>query len=184
KGSGLGLPQILGVAQQLGGGVLLETEAGKGTTFRICLPLAPDAAVARRATASEPPLDPAPAPSQLRVLLVDDDEDVRAVTAAMLREDGHEVVEAANGPAALAILGESGDGIEAMIVDFAMPGMNGIELARQARRRIPGLPALLVTGYADSAALAGSGEAGEVLQKPFRRADLAAKLALALDRRT
>jgi CheY-like chemotaxis protein len=94
------------------------------------------------------------------------------------------VVEAANGPAALAILGESGDGIEAMIVDFAMPGMNGIELARQARRRIPGLPAVLVTGYADSAALAGSGEAGEVLQKPFRRADLAAKLALALDRRT
>jgi CheY-like chemotaxis protein len=112
------------------------------------------------------------------ILLVDDDPGVREVTAAMLEDLGHLVVEADDGDAALDLLSKSA-GIDLVLADVAMPGMTGGELAAAVAARRPGLPVLLVTGYADERALAAVGEDRLVL-KPFRTEDLARKVRVAL----
>jgi len=177
RGSGLGLSQVLGVAQQLGGGVRIETEPGMGTAVIVFLPRA------------EVVSEDAPSPGGVRrrrngkvaraasgILLVDDDPDVRAVAAAMLREAGHTVIEAGSGGAALERLVDRAAPIDLLIADLAMPGMNGFELARAARQQRPDLPVLFVTGFADMAA-AGDNRHETVLQKPFRAEELSAKIA-------
>ena len=180
-GSGLGLSQVLGVAQQLGGGVRIETEPGLGTVVTVFLPRA-EAAVADPARRGRTPRrrngHPAGHPVS-GILLVDDDPDVRAVAAAMLREAGHTVVEAGSGGAALERLGQNVPPIDLLIADLAMPGMNGFELARAARQERPDLPVLFVTGFADMARSEGSANE-TVLQKPFRAEELTAKVAEAL----
>jgi PAS domain S-box-containing protein len=180
-GSGLGLSQVLGVAQQLGGGVRIETEPGLGTAVTVFLPRA-EAAVVRRTrrerTGRRRNGHIARHPAS-GILLVDDDPDVRAVAASMLREAGHTVVEAGSGGAALERLGENVPPIDLLIADLAMPGMNGFELARAARQERPDLPVLFVTGYADMARSEASANE-TVLQKPFRAEELAAKVAEAL----
>jgi CheY-like chemotaxis protein len=100
------------------------------------------------------------------ILLVDDDADVREVTAAMLREAGYDVVEAGSGGAGLEALDRT-ERVELMLVDFAMPGMNGAEVAREALIRRPGLPILFVTGYADLEAIRSVGE-DRIIAKPFQ----------------
>ena len=99
------------------------------------------------------------------ILLVDDDNAVREVTALILRDLGSTVVEVGSGGAALEIL--SGEQhVDLVVLDFAMPGMNGIEVARQVQVRVPSLPVLFVTGYADKDALSGVSE-GQIVRKPF-----------------
>ncbi|WP_343712886.1 response regulator [Inquilinus sp.] len=174
KGSGLGLSQVLGFAKQSGGGVSIDTAPGRGTAICIYLPRTREAAAA-------PDGGPAAASATVRaarILVVDDDNAVREITAAMLRELGHRVLEAGSGGAALELL-ESEPGIELMVVDFAMPGMNGAELARHARQRRPGLPLLFVTGFIDRAALSGIADA-QILGKPFGHDELARKIASVL----
>jgi CheY-like chemotaxis protein len=117
------------------------------------------------------------------VLLADDDADARAVTRTMLEEVGHDVVEADGSAATLAAMGREGGLVDALIVDFAMPGMNGVELVREARRLWPAIPVVFITGFADTAALRAYAASDELLEKPFRAAELAAKVAGALDRR-
>jgi CheY-like chemotaxis protein len=112
------------------------------------------------------------------ILLVDDDPAVREVTAAMLEDLGYGVMEADNGAAALELLAR-GSHVDLMMADFSMPGMSGVELLRQAAECRPGLPVLLVTGYADDGALAALGEDRLVL-KPFRNEELARKVRMAL----
>jgi CheY-like chemotaxis protein len=112
------------------------------------------------------------------ILLVDDDSAVRETTAALLRELGYGVVEAGSGGAALDKLSRK-IRIDLLLVDFAMPGMNGAEVAREARQRRPGLPVIFATGYANVAALADVSEA-HLIHKPYSAEDLAAKLARAL----
>ena len=183
KGTGLGLSQVYGLAKQSGGAAEIESARGSGTSVRLYLPRA-GAAAAPAATgrpAPSPGGGGAPSPGA-RILLVDDDDDVREVTAAMLRTDGHAVVEAANGHAALDIL-DRGEPLDLMVVDYAMPAMNGAEYARAARQRRPEVPALLITGYAESGLLAGIADLAAVLRKPFRQADLAAAVRGALLRR-
>jgi PAS domain S-box-containing protein len=168
KGSGLGLSQVLGFAKQSSGGVRIETREGKGTTVRVFLPRAAQnlpklkkkAARPRRPVAAEVP----------SILLVDDDDLVREVTASKLEEFGYKVLQASNGPSALLEL-EQENSLDLLILDFAMPGMNGAEVAHAARKRRPNLPLMFLTGYADLTAL---GEfAGEpILHKPFRDAEL------------
>ena len=177
RGSGLGLSQVLGVAQQLGGGVHIDSEPGVGTTVTVYLPRA-DRLVdeparraprgRRRAVARQRPVG--------GILLVDDDPDVRAVAAAMLRDAGHRVIEAGSGGAALERLDAEASHIDLLIADLAMPGMNGFELARAARQERPDLPILFVTGFADMAQSEES-EHETVLQKPFRAEELTAKVA-------
>jgi len=181
KGSGLGLSQVLGVAQQLGGGVSIATQPGAGTAVTVYLPRARVAAGDRtRRSGSERRRGGVRAerPSG-GILLVDDDPDVRAVAAAMLRDAGHTVIEAGSGGAALERLVETVPRIGLLIADLAMPGMNGFELARAARQERPDLPILFVTGFADMTR-AEDADHQTVLQKPFRAEELNAKVAEAL----
>jgi CheY-like chemotaxis protein len=100
------------------------------------------------------------------VLVVDDDDDVRQLLAEALQSQGHRVLLAEDGQAGLAMLERHR--VDAIVVDFAMPGMNGAEFARLARERLPGLPVLVVSGHADSAALeAAIGTEVTLLRKPF-----------------
>jgi signal transduction histidine kinase/ActR/RegA family two-component response regulator len=178
KGSGLGLSQVLGFAQQSSGGVRIESHLGEGTAIHLYLPRAdckidgPAASAPRQSTGRQV--------GGAKLLLVDDDNAVREVTAAMLTELGYLVLAAGNGAGALEQL-ERNRAIDLMIVDFAMPGMNGVEVARRARRKRPDLPILFITGFVDHAVLAGIGEA-EILGKPFSVADLADKVTAALAR--
>jgi signal transduction histidine kinase/CheY-like chemotaxis protein len=176
KGSGLGLSQVLGFAKQSGGGVRIDSIVGEGTTVHIFLP---------RATAkvSHAPEVVVSAPDDgalegAMILLVDDDAAVREVTCAILRELGYLVVEAGSGASALELLAQR-PSVDLMLVDFAMPGMNGAEVARLARAVRPTLPILFVTGYADRAALVDINDT-QIIGKPFANDELGVKIKLAL----
>jgi len=169
KGTGLGLPMVYGLAQQSGGTVTIHSTVGSGTTVELYLSRA---AMEREEGPQEIQAVASDAP-KVRILLVDDDADVRTVTAAYLTEMGHRVVEAADGSSALDIL-KADDQLDLLIADFAMPGMTGTDLAGKARDIRPGLGILLVTGYADPKRLPDD---YLMLHKPFSRADLAAKVA-------
>jgi CheY-like chemotaxis protein len=112
------------------------------------------------------------------ILLADDDNDVREVTRAMLGELGYRVLEAGSGGGALDVLAREST-IDLLILDFAMPGMNGAEVARLVRSKHPDLPILFVTGFADRAAL-GVVDDAFIVSKPFLIDDLGAKVRLAL----
>jgi CheY-like chemotaxis protein len=175
KGSGLGLSQVLGFAKQSGGGVRLESKPGRGTAVYIYLPRAeaePDAVKAAD-SASLPVARPG-----ATILLVDDDRAVRDVTAAMLREMGYSVLEAANGQAALALLDIRND-IDLAVIDLAMPGMSGAELARQVHARQESLPVLFVTGFAEREVLTGVSDR-HIVSKPFVSTELREKVRIAL----
>jgi CheY-like chemotaxis protein len=175
KGSGLGLSQVLGFAQQSGGGVRIDSEAGTGTSIHIYLPRAKTkAAQLDQAVESAAPTHIASA----TILLVDDDNAVREVTAAMLREFGYAVIEAGSGGAALELL-EREHNLDLMLLDFAMPGMSGSEVARQVQANRPGLPILFITGFAERTALAGVSDA-QIIGKPFIGNELADKVRLAI----
>ena len=170
KGSGLGLSQVLGFAKQSGGGVRIDSTPGKGTVINIYLPLsAAKPAASRPARPAEPRV-----PRGVNLLVVDDDNAVREVTATYLRDMGYEVKEAGSGGAALEMI-DSAAPIDLLLVDFAMPGMNGAELARRARVRRPGLPVLFVTGFAEHDAFEKIGE-GSVVRKPINARDLSSKV--------
>jgi signal transduction histidine kinase/DNA-binding response OmpR family regulator len=170
KGSGLGLAQVYGFAKQSGGGVALATAPGEGTCVEVYLPRTDGAG--RREAGRE--RRAAPTFARGLVLLVDDDPAVREIEADCLRAAGFEVLEAGSAGAALELVGQRAD-IEAAVVDFAMPGMNGAEAARQLRARRPDLPVLFVTGYGDLDQLAHVGE-DRIVQKPFRPEELTAKV--------
>ncbi|MEO7177795.1 MAG: PAS domain-containing protein [Allosphingosinicella sp.] len=172
KGTGLGLAQVYGIAQQAGGTLRIDSEVGKGTSVDILLP----SAVASVQEAEDPG-GRTPAPSRsaagARVLIVDDDDDVRAFLADSLEGFGCSVMAAASGDRALETLRESRPDLA--LIDYAMPGMNGAEVARAARDLHPGLPIVFVTGYAESEQLESAlGGNVPVLRKPFTLAELAA----------
>ena len=174
EGSGLGLSQVLGLAKQLGGGVEVETAAGQGATVRVYLPRAAPAAQAAAPPSREPDFA---ALKDLSLLLVDDDPAVRSVTAGMLRDLGCRVTEAQDGDDAVAQMRQA-PAQQAALIDFAMPGLNGGQTAAALRAVRPGLPVVLMTGYADLKALAEAWS-GPILHKPFDLADLARELARA-----
>jgi len=176
KGSGLGLSQVLGVAQQLGGGVRIETTRGVGTAVKVFLPRARRNYAPRSVAAAARSPVAKPLPRARGILLVDDDDEVRAVAAAMLRGAGHTVIEAGSGGAALEHLDRDEPHIDLLIADMAMPGMSGGELAHAARQSRPALPILFVSGFADLATTA-EGVVGPLLQKPFRADELNRKVA-------
>jgi signal transduction histidine kinase len=176
KGSGLGLSQVLGFAKQSGGGVCIESRLGAGTSVHIYLPRAEAKLASRDST--PPRIAAAPAHRGLTVLLIDDDNAVREVTRAILHDHGYRVLEGGSGGAALDLI-EREPQIDLLIADFAMPGMNGAELARLAQAKRPTLPVLFVTGFADRTALAGVSEA-RIVSKPFVDDELAHKVRLVL----
>ena len=143
QGTGLGLAMARGFAQQSGGDFLIDSTLGAGTTVTLWFPEA-DPAMADSPSDSATP----PCGASARVLVADDDPMVREVLAWQLIAQGYRVTQASDGLAALAEL-ESGNIPDLLVTDFAMPGMNGLELIQEARRHRLGLPALLLTGYAD-----------------------------------
>ena len=177
KGSGLGLSQALGFAKQSGGGMRIELRFGEGTSVKVFLPRAERIEVTEASPHSNAPNQP-PQPKGAIILLVDDDSGVREVTASMLREMGYVVFEVGSGGAALDVLdGEAH--VDLAVLDYAMPGMNGMEVARQVNSRFPTLPVLFITGYVDSAALREIGDA-KIIKKPFVGDELANKVDAAL----
>jgi CheY-like chemotaxis protein len=176
KGSGLGLSMVHGVATQSGGGLRIDSRLGRGTTVNVYLPRA------RRVSPGAREREPLSATVHERVtiMVVDDDPDVREVAVSSLESLGYHMLAAENGPAALDLLARSGP-VDLLIVDMAMPGMNGVELIRRARERRGDLRAMLVTGYADVAAFAPA-DSDLVLQKPYRLERLAENVAEALHR--
>jgi signal transduction histidine kinase len=174
KGSGLGLSQVLGFAKQSGGGVRIDSELGKGTSVRIYLPRT-QADIGEWVAA---PVVFTTAAVGASILVVDDDSSVREITAAMLRELGYEVYEAGSGGAALDLI-EHEPKIDLVLVDYAMPGMSGADVARQVHATHPLLPTLFITGFADRTALAGVSES-HIIGKPFHQHELAMKVRVAL----
>ena len=172
QGTGLGLAMVFGLAQQSKGRLAIDSEVGRGTRVELALPFAAQAPeqVAREAGAA--PVEG----RRARVLIVDDDPQVRHVTASFLTGFGHSTTEAGGGEAALQHLQR--DRYDIVVADLAMPGMSGIELAAEIRDRDPGLPVLILTGHADAMQIP---EDLPVLSKPFRSADLAARVATLLE---
>lgn len=169
KGTGLGLSMVHGLAAQSGGALRLTSNPGKGTTAEIWLPVHEGEAHPLSISQHEV----TPQPRRTVILLVDDEEVVRHATADMLREIGHEVIEAASATAALKLLEDRPD-IELIMTDYLMPGLRGSELIDQARELRSDIKALLITGYARIA----SNQPGVArLAKPFRASDLAREVA-------
>ncbi|HET8996202.1 MAG TPA: ATP-binding protein [Acetobacteraceae bacterium] len=168
KGTGLGLSQVYGIARQAGGTARIESRPGQGTTVRMLLrrtelPLAADAATT--------PPDADTGTRAATVLVVDDDADVRRFMADALDTLGYHTLEAENGEAGLQMI----DGAipQLVVVDFAMPGMNGAEFARSVWARHPDMPIVFASGYAETAAIEEvAGPNSLVLRKPFRITEL------------
>ncbi len=175
KGSGLGLSQVLGLAKQSGGGVRIDTKLGEGTSVRLYLPRAASDVQAPAQSAYTNMSRPF---SGETVLVVDDDSAVRDVTGSILRDLGYRVIEAGSGGAALEALDTSAK-VDLVLLDFAMPGMNGAEVAREIRARHRHLPILFATGFADADALTEAGE-DAIVHKPFAEEELASKVSRAL----
>ena len=172
QGTGLGLAMARGFAEQSGGGLTIISTAGQGTTIHLWFPQA-------RLAAAQPTSPQAPADAELppmRVLMVDDDAMVREVLAGELEARGFLVTTAADGAAALGLL-DAGHDLDLLITDYAMAGLTGLDVITQTRRRRPGLPALLLTGFAEARAEEALSAAQDrltvLLRKPIGGEDLA-----------
>jgi signal transduction histidine kinase/ActR/RegA family two-component response regulator len=169
SGTGLGLSQVYGFAKQSGGLARISSELGHGTMVELSFP-----AVDR--PPDRPPDEPVAASpaaaGQHRILVVEDDADVRRVIVESLQIAGHHVTAAADGNDGLAALQRSTPDL--LIADYAMPGMNGAEVIHKAHELVPDLPVILATGYADMAEVGRVLGTQSILIKPF---DIAALLA-------
>tara|TARA_R110000787_G_scaffold150826_1_gene264750 strand:- start:15654 stop:17336 length:1683 start_codon:yes stop_codon:yes gene_type:complete len=164
QGTGLGLSQVFGIARQSGGIAHIESIEREGTIVSIWLPLAAtpdlDTELVKPISTSDR------VRRKLNILIVDDDEGVRRFVAEGLESYGYHIVQAASGAEATTLLDAAIPDV--MIVDFAMPGMTGIELAQAARKRAPDMPIIMVTGYAEEGVSADAGVITQILRKPFK----------------
>src|SRR6476661_907575 len=175
KGSGLGLSMVYGFAKQSNGAFRIDSQLAEGTTAELWLPRAPaEPAKAARSKAEQPRQRSI---RKLRVLLVDDHAEVRSTTAAVLEDLGHTVDQASNGAEALQSLKTRECEYDVMISDYAMPHLSGTEFLREARELCPGVPALIITGYADADAISDRPKGVEILAKPFTASKLEETLA-------
>ena len=166
KGTGLGLSMVYGFAQQSGGTMRIQSAVGAGTRVEIWLPRAPaTAAVAAPRSINRP--SPVASQTPLKILLADDHGGVRATTVALLEDLGHEVVEAVDGPSLLSLLEEAPQDFDLIISDYAMPLVSGTDVINSARALRPGVPCIIITGYAETGSIARRPEDVQVLAKPF-----------------
>ncbi len=177
RGAGLGWATAYGIVEESQGVIHVESELGEGTRFLVFLPetsqtraSSPSLTLNKDMTGTE------------TILLVEDDEAVRALLVRQLEELGYRVLDAANGEAALALDDQVDGHIDVLLSDIVMPGMRGPELARALKARHPQLAVLLMSGYADLRVAAGElpDVAVEYLQKPIGRGVLAGALRQAL----
>ena len=182
KGTGLGLSMVYGFVKQSGGHVKLYSEEGKGTTVRMYLPRMLGEAAPEAEAEIVPGLEVSRAAET--ILVVEDDDDVRAYTVNVLRDLGYRVIEAHDGLSALRLLERQGAPVELLFTDVVMPGMSGRELADEARKIQPDLRVLYTSGYTRNAIVHGGRlDAGvEMIAKPFTADALAQKVRDMLDR--
>ncbi len=162
QGTGLGLSQVYGFVRQSGGEVTVETAAGEGATFTLYLPRTHKLAqaVERRSESESEALE------RGCILVVEDNAQVGEFSTELLNDLGFQTLFASNAIDALRLLDEHPTRIDLVFSDIVMPGMDGLQLGQEIRRRFPGLPVVLTSGYSD--VLAGEGSFGyELLHKPY-----------------
>ena len=180
QGTGLGLASVYGIVSQAGGEVSIHSQLGKGTTVSIWLPAAEET--------PQPPPDVSAGPPSGHgetIMVVEDEAQVRALTSRILGEHGYEVLEAANGEAALDQCASRDDEIDLLVTDVVMPVMSGAELAERLLERRPDIKVLYMSGYTSDVVLRhGPRDSGvAVLEKPFSAEELLSRVSECLHSR-
>lgn len=176
KGSGLGLAAVYGIVKSHHGGIQAHSETNNGTTVELFLPLA-------QTEMPDQPAEPAQRSDICaRILLIDDEIELREASAELIRRFGHEVLCAANGVVGMKIYHEQADEIDLILLDLAMPGKPGIECLREIHEIKPEAKVIICSGYATEDTIAELQALGvfRILHKPFRRTDLLAAIENAL----
>lgn len=178
-GSGLGLAIVYGIIKQHNGYIEVDTEQGKGATFRIYLPLS-NAEAAESSIAARP----LSAEGTETILVAEDNDDVRKVTVDVLRESGYRVIEAADGEEAVRVFGINREKIHLVLLDVIMPRKKGRQVYEEIRKMSPGCPVLFTSGYVDDTQMRNElGEEGmHFISKSAETAELLGKIRELLDR--
>ncbi len=174
KGTGLGLATSYGIIHQAGGDITVSSEPGRGTRFEVFLP--------RCDTQPFPAardLEPSPSCCDKLILVVEDQDQVRRVTARTLERLGYQVLEAEDGKHALSVCEENGENINLLLTDLVMPRLSGVQLAHRLREKFPHIKIVLMSGFAEEQPH-GSLDASPVLRKPFSPRELATAVRAAL----
>jgi predicted ATPase/signal transduction histidine kinase/ActR/RegA family two-component response regulator len=179
KGTGLGLSTVFGIVEQSGGHIAVESEVGKGTTFQVFFPTIDPCGLHTVATASD-----APTGGSETILLVEDNEAVRALAREILGANGYTVLAAADGPSALALSASRDGPIDLLLTDLVMPRMSGRELAERLRKERLEMRVLYMSGHTDDAIVRHGVVAASAsfLQKPFSPTSLLSRARQVLDR--
>ena len=179
KGTGLGLAMVYGIVKQGGGYILVDSETGRGTTFRICFPRTQE-----EPRPSTPEISPsAPSTGKETVLVVEDQDEVRNLVEEILCMQGYTVLKASNGDEALRLCRRRKKPIHLLLTDMVMPGMNGKELAERMQKMSPGMKVILMSAYTvDGLIQWGTIMQGmDFLKKPFRVETLVQTVRKVLD---
>ncbi|QUV86129.1 response regulator [Chloracidobacterium aggregatum] len=183
KGTGLGLSTALGTITSAGGLLRVESEVGKGTAFHVYLPVANQPAAGVPASGSQRLSFLKPSAQARRVLVVEDDPDVRATVEAALLAGGFAVVEARDGQAAWNIIQQQAGRFDLVVTDVRMPNVNGVQLASSIWETYPDLPVLFISGYADRDDTRQSfAFRDNLIYKPFTAAEIVEKVKSMMDR--
>ena len=179
KGTGLGLSTVFGIVTQSGGGLDVTSKIGEGTRFDVYLPRVENEVMV---PADENPAMPSRGGHET-ILLVEDDEDVRVLIRDELRKRGYRIVEARNGVEACLVATPYMKKLQMVLTDIVMPGMSGVELARNLRLIKPELSVLLISGYMDDVGVSAREPSWAYMQKPFTPEAVADKVREVLDRK-